>query len=153
MPKTNVKTIAIREAAHAVLAEVLHTGTVVIVSVVPGKGVLGFVQTEPGETIPTATALENRITSILARAVVPTIGGADTTVSSSLESVGHMAKRLADMQVPDWRQTQPNLADEILTRCRTRAKELVAAQKDRILKVAKVLAEKGSLTGEELAAI
>jgi len=38
-------------------------------------------------------------------------------------------------------------------RFRTRAKELVTGQKERILKVAKVLAEKGSLTGKELAAI
>jgi len=149
-----LQAIATREAAHAVLTELLNVGTVVKVSVVPSGNALGFVHFDTKQSLPTCAELENHITAVFARVCSDTIvGGPDSTSSSTLESVRHMAERLADMQVPDWRRTQPDLPATILKRCQARATELVKAHKDHIIKVAAVLAEKGTLTGEELAAL
>jgi ATP-dependent Zn protease len=152
----NCHDVAVHQSAQAVLTNILDMGEVRSLKIVPGGHTLSFAQIvgEPKVAFGTKEGLENIITMRLAGGLAENIlSGAGSTHAPPVPDAYRLAEMSATMQVSDWRQRQPDLADDIVMHCQARATELVTAHKDRILKVAEALLAKGTISGAEFAAI
>jgi len=151
--------LAMHEAARAVLNDLLNPQAPTIkVSIVPSAAALGFVQFDrsPESNIQTVENMESRIVALVAGYAAETVldtGTAPGAPDSSYEFARHLAETVADNTVPNWRQSDPQCAQNIVVRCFERAKTLVQDNEDQIRKVCDALKTKGELTHADLQSI
>jgi len=151
--------LAMHEAARAVLNDVLNPRSPTIkVSIVPRAAALGFVQFDrsPESNIQTVENMESRIVALVAGHAAQTVldtGTAPGAPDSSYEFARHLAEAVADNTVPNWRQSDPQCAENIVLRCFERAKTLVKDNEEQIRRVCDALKTKGELTNVDLKSI
>jgi len=159
MSGPNKHALAMHEAARAVLNDTLNPQSKTIkVSIVPSAGALGFVQFDgaPDRNIKTVANMESRIVALVAGYAAQTVldaGVAPGAPDSSYEYARHLAEEVADNTVPNWRQVDPQCAQNIVVRCFERAKAMVKDNEQQIRKVCDALMQKGELTKADLASI
>jgi ATP-dependent Zn protease len=148
----DLQPIAVYEVSHALTCRELGCGKVVKISVVPSEHALGYCEYNRDEqpAAPTAQDVEHAITVALAGTASCRViyDRADSSGTSNLARVYDLAERWLLLTGKD-----PHEASELIQRGYERAKELVAKHKDSIVAIAQVLAQKGTLDGDEFEAL
>ncbi len=145
--------VALSQASMAILMRELNVATVTSITVVPTEHYLGRVEYSMMPDLCTVVALKNRLVANLSNVCGGNLAGADFVGDSGTWHTAHeLATRIADMENPDWRDTQSYLQTYILQSCMLRASTLVANNESRIRSLAARLVQKGELKGADLVA-
>ena len=139
--------IAIRQVAFAVLAaQADRRAKPLEINLVPGNKSVNPFDFSPTATPPTfnPATIERMITLELAGLAATTVmENPAAGIPDMTSTQAHlMADRLADKMEPEWRSSNPELANEIKNRCYLRAAEVVTTNIDRIKEVATRLAQR-----------
>lgn len=161
--KEEVRRVALHEAGHAIATEKLRPGTVAQVTVSPRGNALGYVRHNPRDDmyIYPREVLEDEISILVAGALAEdlALGSRSTGASNDFERALDLAKRIVsygmsplgvvdrDTASPD---TLAKATREILEKCQDRVSSILRPQKQVLVELADTLAEKETVSGNDL---
>lgn len=158
--------VAVHEAGHAVVGELIKPGTVSSLTIRSRGGALGFVRNTPEDDfyLYTKEVLEDQICGLLAGSVAEglILGQRSTGASNDFEKAMELARRLVlggmsalgivdDNTLPQDRLHMT--LNDILSAQEQRAGKLIEEHREQLLAVAKLAIEKETLTGDEFRAL
>ncbi|MCL6639094.1 MAG: AAA family ATPase, partial [Firmicutes bacterium] len=157
-----MRRVAVHEAGHALLSETVRPGSVSTLTVTPRGDALGYMRQVPEDDtyLYTREYLENQIAVMLAGAVAEEVvlGSRSTGSAGDFEQAMRSAETMLRTGMSDLGVVCPeSLPREIKYRTLTgivnaqeeRVREIVAREKEALLRVVEVLLETEKITGEQ----
>ncbi|MDS1029048.1 AAA family ATPase [Bacillota bacterium LX-D] len=157
--------VAIHEAGHGIISELMRPGSVATITVIPRNQALGYVRQKPESDtcLYTKSFLEKQIKITLAGAVAEEIilGERSTGSANDFQEAVKLAKQiilngLSPLGIIDPEQNDQIIRDmlqEILHEQENQVKDMLKKQKEILVKVAAELKKEEKVSGEQLRAL